>query len=393
MGDTGSMLLGLLLAYAPISSLASLDPNTLTSPSAYSGGTVNRFPEILPLLVPATIMLIPYVDLLLAVVRRTRAGQSPFAGGQEAPAAPAAGHRALAPDQRADHVPVGDPVRRHRRAAVDHPHQAAGAGRRHAGRVPGPALADHAAAAAVGPAQRIPADASRGQPGARGRARQPGAGRAGRRGGRAGWAGACWPATGYGQPGSYRRASHRHTRLVGATDHQTVAAAAGRAEWPGRAFAAGLSGRARVEPGPASTVPEPGPGPATRARPAGQRQPSTASTSATPSTAGRTRTARRPAGQRLGDNGRRRLRQPGRLRRLGWTTRGLGYDGRPADTVTPARPADSHGGTARRTRLRRTRPATALAELASRHSGRLPRNGLGDGYPAGAAAGRLPGGR
>jgi UDP-GlcNAc:undecaprenyl-phosphate/decaprenyl-phosphate GlcNAc-1-phosphate transferase len=83
MGDTGSMLLGLLLAYAPISSLATLDPNTLTAPAAYSGGTVNRFPEVLPLLVPATIMLIPYADLLLAVVRRTRAGMSPFAADKK----------------------------------------------------------------------------------------------------------------------------------------------------------------------------------------------------------------------------------------------------------------------------------------------------------------------
>ena len=83
MGDTGSMLLGLLLAYAPIASLASLDPKTLTNPSAYSGGTVNRFPEILPLLVPAIIMLIPYADLLLAVVRRTRAGRSPFSADKK----------------------------------------------------------------------------------------------------------------------------------------------------------------------------------------------------------------------------------------------------------------------------------------------------------------------
>ena len=83
MGDTGSMLLGLLLAYAPISSLATLDPNTLTAPAAYRGGTVNRFPELLPLLVPAIIMLIPYADLLLAVVRRTRAGMSPFAADKK----------------------------------------------------------------------------------------------------------------------------------------------------------------------------------------------------------------------------------------------------------------------------------------------------------------------
>ena len=73
MGDTGSMLLGLLLAYVPISSIASLGyADTLRT-------AVNRFPEILPLLLPATILVIPYADLLLAVVRRTRAGLSPLA--------------------------------------------------------------------------------------------------------------------------------------------------------------------------------------------------------------------------------------------------------------------------------------------------------------------------
>ena len=72
MGDTGSMLLGLLLAYAPISSIASLDYASLTSRAAYQGGTVNRFAEILPLMLPAAILVIPYADLLLAVVRRTR---------------------------------------------------------------------------------------------------------------------------------------------------------------------------------------------------------------------------------------------------------------------------------------------------------------------------------
>jgi UDP-GlcNAc:undecaprenyl-phosphate/decaprenyl-phosphate GlcNAc-1-phosphate transferase len=83
MGDTGSMLLGLLLAYAPISSLASLDPGSLTSQPAYSLGTVNRFGAILPLLVPAAILLIPYTDLLLAVVRRSRAGLSVFAADKK----------------------------------------------------------------------------------------------------------------------------------------------------------------------------------------------------------------------------------------------------------------------------------------------------------------------
>ena len=72
MGDTGSMLLGLLLAYAPISGITSLDPAVLAT-------SINRYPEIMPLLLPAALLVIPYADLLLAVVRRTRAGQSPFA--------------------------------------------------------------------------------------------------------------------------------------------------------------------------------------------------------------------------------------------------------------------------------------------------------------------------
>jgi UDP-GlcNAc:undecaprenyl-phosphate/decaprenyl-phosphate GlcNAc-1-phosphate transferase len=78
MGDTGAMLIGLLLAYAPVSSLAVLDPASLTSVPAYHAGTVNRFGTFLPLLVPAAIMLIPYADLLMAVIRRTRAGTSVF---------------------------------------------------------------------------------------------------------------------------------------------------------------------------------------------------------------------------------------------------------------------------------------------------------------------------
>ena len=34
---------------------------------------------ILPLLLPLAVLAVPFVDLLLAVVRRTRAGRSPFA--------------------------------------------------------------------------------------------------------------------------------------------------------------------------------------------------------------------------------------------------------------------------------------------------------------------------
>jgi UDP-GlcNAc:undecaprenyl-phosphate GlcNAc-1-phosphate transferase len=36
------------------------------------------FPVILPLLLPLAVLAVPFVDLFLAVVRRTRAGRSPF---------------------------------------------------------------------------------------------------------------------------------------------------------------------------------------------------------------------------------------------------------------------------------------------------------------------------
>ena len=70
MGDTGAMLIGLVLAYATISSTANLDPATLQQ--------INRFPLVLPLMIPVAILVIPYVDLLLAVIRRAKAGMSVF---------------------------------------------------------------------------------------------------------------------------------------------------------------------------------------------------------------------------------------------------------------------------------------------------------------------------
>src|SRR5579859_4150548 len=81
MGDIGAMLLGLMLAYGPISSTASLDPALLTN---YSGGnTLDRFPTFLPLLVPAAIFVIPYADLLFAIIRRTRAGKPVMAADRQ----------------------------------------------------------------------------------------------------------------------------------------------------------------------------------------------------------------------------------------------------------------------------------------------------------------------
>jgi UDP-GlcNAc:undecaprenyl-phosphate GlcNAc-1-phosphate transferase len=83
MGDTGSMLLGLLLAYGPISSTATLDQNILVNYASATSHPVNRFATILPLLLPVAILIIPYTDLLLAVVRRMRAGKSPFSADRQ----------------------------------------------------------------------------------------------------------------------------------------------------------------------------------------------------------------------------------------------------------------------------------------------------------------------
>jgi UDP-GlcNAc:undecaprenyl-phosphate GlcNAc-1-phosphate transferase len=76
MGDTGAMLLGLLLAYLPISSTASLDQNVLTNYAHLH--PPNRFATVLPLLLPSAILIIPYSDFILAVIRRTAAGKSPM---------------------------------------------------------------------------------------------------------------------------------------------------------------------------------------------------------------------------------------------------------------------------------------------------------------------------
>src|SRR5579859_1315475 len=81
MGDIGAMLLGLMLAYGPISSTASLDPALLTNYS--SNNTLDRFPTFLPLLVPAAIFVIPYADLMFAIIRRSRAGKPLMAADRQ----------------------------------------------------------------------------------------------------------------------------------------------------------------------------------------------------------------------------------------------------------------------------------------------------------------------
>jgi UDP-GlcNAc:undecaprenyl-phosphate GlcNAc-1-phosphate transferase len=71
MGDSGSMLIGLALAACTTSVTGEVDYS--------SAGISQDLPFFVPILLPALVLAVPFLDLLLAVVRRTRAGRSPFA--------------------------------------------------------------------------------------------------------------------------------------------------------------------------------------------------------------------------------------------------------------------------------------------------------------------------
>jgi UDP-GlcNAc:undecaprenyl-phosphate GlcNAc-1-phosphate transferase len=72
MGDSGSMLVGLILSAAATTATTSADPQTF-------GRLLGSIPLALPLLIPVAVLAIPLVDLLLSIVRRVGRGQSPFA--------------------------------------------------------------------------------------------------------------------------------------------------------------------------------------------------------------------------------------------------------------------------------------------------------------------------
>ncbi|MCL1799951.1 MAG: undecaprenyl/decaprenyl-phosphate alpha-N-acetylglucosaminyl 1-phosphate transferase [Promicromonosporaceae bacterium] len=70
MGDSGSMVLGLVLAGATISMTGHVTP-------AITSG-VQGLPAFVPLLLPIIIVTLPVVDMSMAVIRRLSRGQSPF---------------------------------------------------------------------------------------------------------------------------------------------------------------------------------------------------------------------------------------------------------------------------------------------------------------------------
>ncbi|MBW4716458.1 glycosyltransferase family 4 protein [Saccharothrix obliqua] len=77
MGDSGSMLIGLMLAAAVTSASGKLNYRSIDG-SGQSIETADLLGLLSPLLVVAAVLFVPMLDLLMAVVRRTRRGESPF---------------------------------------------------------------------------------------------------------------------------------------------------------------------------------------------------------------------------------------------------------------------------------------------------------------------------
>ena len=72
MGDSGAMLLGLLMAMSAISFTGQLDPGATDQQDG------NLLPALLPILLPLAALALPIADLILAWARRTWKGQHVF---------------------------------------------------------------------------------------------------------------------------------------------------------------------------------------------------------------------------------------------------------------------------------------------------------------------------
>jgi UDP-GlcNAc:undecaprenyl-phosphate GlcNAc-1-phosphate transferase len=72
MGDSGSMLLGLLFAASTIAVTGQIDPGAAAVTGRQALGA------FVPIVLPFAVLALPLLDMLLAVTRRMRAGRSPF---------------------------------------------------------------------------------------------------------------------------------------------------------------------------------------------------------------------------------------------------------------------------------------------------------------------------
>jgi UDP-GlcNAc:undecaprenyl-phosphate GlcNAc-1-phosphate transferase len=70
MGDTGALLIGLLMAMSTVSVTGQLNPGALDQKLVLA--------SYIPIILPIAVLIVPLADFTLAVLRRLRAGKSPF---------------------------------------------------------------------------------------------------------------------------------------------------------------------------------------------------------------------------------------------------------------------------------------------------------------------------
>ena len=75
MGDSGAMLLGMLMAVSALTVTGQVDPHVAAKD--------DFLPAFIPLILPLAILVLPLLDFTLAVFRRLRAGKSPFAADRQ----------------------------------------------------------------------------------------------------------------------------------------------------------------------------------------------------------------------------------------------------------------------------------------------------------------------
>lgn len=75
MGDSGAMLLGLLMATSALTVTGQIDPHMV--------GQADLLPAFIPMILPLAILILPLLDFSFAVLRRLRAGKSPFAADRK----------------------------------------------------------------------------------------------------------------------------------------------------------------------------------------------------------------------------------------------------------------------------------------------------------------------
>lgn len=75
MGDTGSLLVGLLMATSTIAVTGQLSPSDINQKVVLA--------SYIPIILPIAVLIVPLVDFSLAVIRRVQAGKSPFSADRK----------------------------------------------------------------------------------------------------------------------------------------------------------------------------------------------------------------------------------------------------------------------------------------------------------------------